>query len=253
MSQPFFFRLPSTLANQRALPFAATATGPPSARACGRWHSGGWTLRLLCLLLTLLLSACASVLRVDSDVQSAGRWPAAPQAPQHYQFERSPLQAQGPAAERLTQLQGLVREALARQGWSDAGGEAGADAAHPGAPAAAWQVQLSQQSVPRSDPWRSTYGAAWAGQWALSSRLGRVGTIGLHAPLLLHQPDWLEHSVALLVRQRATGAVVFESRATHLGPWGASPGIWRALVVSALDGFPHPPPGPRQVVLEVPR
>ena len=81
-----------------------------------------------------LLGGCASVYRVDSQVQSFARWgadassaaPAAsaiPQAPQVYRFDRLPSQADGVAASRQDELEALARVALAKQGWSlaDAG------------------------------------------------------------------------------------------------------------------------------------
>ena len=55
---------------------------------------------LLCatLGLGLLLGGCASVYRVDNQVQSFARWgtaATAPAAPQSYRFERLPSQREG--------------------------------------------------------------------------------------------------------------------------------------------------------------
>ena len=77
-----------------------------------------------------LLTGCASVYRVDSQVQSFARWtdaaaPAAttnaiPQAPQLYRFERLPSQAADNAARGQTDLETITRTALAKHGWTPA-------------------------------------------------------------------------------------------------------------------------------------
>jgi len=46
---------------------------------------------------------------------------------------------------------------------------------------------------------------------------------------------------------------VFETRATHDGPWADSAQILPAMLAAALQGFPHPPAGVRRVDIEIPR
>ncbi len=70
--------------------------------------------------------------------------------------------------------------------------------------------------------------------------------------LFTEPPQYLRH-VTIWVRDSTRGDVVFESSATHEGPWHDSPALWRALVDAALSGFPTPPSGPRRVVVDVPR
>jgi len=47
--------------------------------------------------------------------------------------------------------------------------------------------------------------------------------------------------------------VVFETRATHDGPWADSAQILPAMLQAALQGFPAPPAGMRRVNMEIPR
>jgi len=46
---------------------------------------------------------------------------------------------------------------------------------------------------------------------------------------------------------------VFESRASHDGPWSDSQAVVPAMLDAALQGFPNPPSGTRQVGVEIPR
>ena len=43
------------------------------------------------------------------------------------------------------------------------------------------------------------------------------------------------------------------ARAAHDGRWNSSPALWTAMLDAALQGFPAPPAGVRQVNIEIPR
>ena len=58
---------------------------------------------------------------------------------------------------------------------------------------------------------------------------------------------------ALVIRDAASGRVVYETQAAHDGRWGGSEPLWGAMLNAALQGFPQAPEGPRQVNIEVPR
>jgi len=45
--------------------------------------------------------------------------------------------------------------------------------------------------------------------------------------------------------------VVFESRASHDGPWSDCAAIVPAMLDAALQGFPNLPPGQRHVNIEI--
>ncbi len=79
---------------------------------------------------------------------------------------------------------------------------------------------------------------------------GVVTSLGLQWQV---RPPYYVRELALTVRDRRSGEVVYETRATQDGPWADAPTLWRALLEAALEGFPDPPPGPRRVVIEAPR
>ena len=58
---------------------------------------------------------------------------------------------------------------------------------------------------------------------------------------------------AVVVREAASGRVVYETRASHTGPWSDSVPIFATLFQAALANFPNPPAGLRRVNIELPR
>ncbi len=200
---------------------------------------------LLCatLGLGLLLGGCASVYRVDNQVQSFARWgtaATAPAAPQSYRFERLPSQREGQAAASQDELETLARAALARVGWN---------LAESSGATAPWTVQVSGGALklpraPWEEPWDG-FGAGW----------GLYGGSGVWGSTLFMRMDipYYERQVSLVVRQAATGQVVYETQARHDGRWNSSPELWSAMLDAALKDFPSPPTGARQVDIDVPR
>ncbi len=191
--------------------------------------------------LALLLGGCASVYLVDNQVQSFARWTgaSAPTAPQAYRFERLPSQREGQAAASQDELESLTRAALARAGWN---------LAEP-ADAAPWTVQVTGGALklpraPWEEPWDG-FGAGW----------GLYGGSGVWGSTLFMRMDipYHERQVSLVVRQAATGQVVYETSARHDGRWNSSPELWSAMLDAALKDFPNPPTGARQVDIDVPR
>jgi hypothetical protein len=55
------------------------------------------------------------------------------------------------------------------------------------------------------------------------------------------------------MRDLKSGQVVYETRASHAGPWSDSVPIFATLFQAALANFPNPPVGPRRVNIELPR
>ncbi|MCS6811126.1 MAG: hypothetical protein NZ694_07665 [Tepidimonas sp.] len=197
----------------------------------------------------VLLAGCASTLRLEHTVRSEAAWRAEvrPSAGQAYVFERLPSQRSGAAAQEQDQLEAIAAEVLASHGLQRAEAAAGAAAS-----AVPWGVQLVARSVkypyapwdpPEPRPGWVPYGQVVVGR-------GMVSSLGLHWSL---RPPYYVREVALTVRDRRSGEVVYETRATQDGPWADTPALWRALLQAALDGFPQPPAGPRRVVIEQPR
>ena len=84
--------------------------------------------------------------------------------------------------------------------------------------------------------------------------IGNGGGGLLWSPWLMRSDlPYYQRQVSLVVRDAASGRVVFETSAAHDGRWNSSPGLWRAMISAALEGFPAPPKGTRQVNIDVPR
>lgn len=201
----------------------------------------GW----LTLLTWLALTGCATVMRVDSEVQSHEKWPSTASYTGHvsYEFERMPSQNTGQAANGQQVLEALTREALAGLGWHavDTG-------------QAPWRVAVSAQTVtlPRA-PWDDPHEG-----WPLPHhRLGVAPGAARGRPFMGGLPrvdmPYYQRSITLVVRDGQTGRVAFETRAAHDGRWHDSPAVWRAMIDAALSGFPTPPEGVRTVNIDIPR
>ncbi|RDD91928.1 hypothetical protein DTW89_15370, partial [Acidovorax sp. BoFeN1] len=66
-------------------------------------------------------------------------------------------------------------------------------------------------------------------------------------------PTLYRREVGLILREAASGTVVYETRAVHEGVWTDNPAVFAAMFDAALNGFPTPPSGQRRIVLEIPR
>lgn len=217
---------------------------------------------LIAGLALALLAGCASVYRVDSQVQSFARWgdarspataPAAtspiPQAPQVYRFERLPSQATENATRGQDELEAITRTALAKHGWT---------LADPGV-AARWAVQVAAGTVklpraPWEEPWDG-YGY-WGGFGGFPGRDYVVTGSGqvIWAPMYMRMDlPYYQRKVSLLIRNASSGQVAYETHAAHDGRWNSSAELWGAMLDAALQDFPAPPAGVRQVNIDVPR
>jgi hypothetical protein len=56
-------------------------------------------------------------------------------------------------------------------------------------------------------------------------------------------------SVSMVLRSARDQTVVYETSAVHEDVWVSDPGVYGVLFDAALQGFPAPPAGPRQVRL----
>jgi len=46
--------------------------------------------------------------------------------------------------------------------------------------------------------------------------------------------------VNIIIRDLQSSNVVYQTKASHDGPWPDHPNIWRAMIAAALQGFPNP-------------
>ena len=197
---------------------------------------------VLAVALLLSLAGCAAGPRmVDSDVQTFVTGPA-PVSPALYRFERLPSQNNAAAQD---QIEALARVALAKVGLTPAplvsGAVSGTAAA---APAARYAVQVGVQISVIDSPYEhAPPGVLWG------HRADRRWGSGFG---LLLEPSWRRHAVHILLRDSASGQLVYESDASFDGPWVDSANLLPAILDAALQGYPNPPAGLRKVVIELP-
>ena len=188
------------------------------------------TLPLLCA--ALWLTGCASTRLVDSDVQSFSQLAGAP-ARATYSFERLPSQQAQGAQQSAVEEQ--ARLALAKVGLRQ-------DSA---APFYRVQAHARTDLLAYPDYWDGP-GWGWGG-WG--GGRGFYGGLSMRFP----PPTLYRREVGLILREAASGNVVYETRAVHEGVWTDNPAVFAAMFDAALNGFPTPPTGPRRIVLEIPR
>jgi hypothetical protein len=185
----------------------------------------------------LLLAGCATGYRMDNTVQSFSGLQNGLAAPPTYTFERLPSQANQPSQE---QIEKLADAALFNAGLRR-------DDASP-----RYSVQVAarvQRAVsPWADPWDPWGG--WGGSFLYGGP--RVGWgMGFGGPFPRMDQAWFQREVSVLVRERASGKVVYETRANNEGPWLEPGGALSAMFSAALQGFPNPPAGPRRVDIQL--
>jgi hypothetical protein len=179
-----------------------------------------------------LLAACAGTYTLDNTVQSFSQIPSLPQ-PATYRFERLPSQ------QDLNQPQ---LEAMADPSLNAVGLRR--DDANP-----RFSVQINARTErtvsPWADPW-DRFGWGW-GAWG-SRRHWGMGISGGYPA----EPSWFHREVNVVVRDLGNNRVVFESRAVSDGPYFDSAKVFPAMFTAAMQGFPNPPQGPRQVNIQIP-
>ncbi len=196
--------------------------------------------RLLALLvLPLLLTGCGGMRLVDAQVQATATSTAV-DTTGRYRFERLPSQVDQPLT---TQVEAVAQVALAQVGLLR-NDTAARYSVLPGA-----RVQ-PYTTDPWGDPWGRAPGVGPYGQVVIGT--GSAGSMvgwGMRFP----PPTYYRYEISLLLRDLQSGQVVYETRATHSGPWADNANILPALFEAALKDFPTPPAGIRQVNIEIPR
>ncbi len=203
-----------------------------------------WFSMALAALACTVLTGCASMRLIDSDVVSVAAVPPGMSLQgAKYRFERLPSQVHNPEAgmaeqqaEAAMTAVGLVRD----------------DA----------QAQLSVMvgfsgSSYLADPWGRPLGPGWSPHGSISIGTGWGGSFGSHIGLGMGMrfppPTHYRREVSLIMRDLKSGQVVYETRASHAGPWSDSVPIFTTLFQAAMANFPNPPTGVRRVNIELPR
>lgn len=194
--------------------------------------------RLLSLtLVALLLSGCAALTQLRSDVSTYSQWPA-DRKPGPFVFERLPSQQTRP--EQQQKLEDAARIALEGAGFAPAADEKSAE----------YIVQLGARVTgtdfwPYDDPFWT--GRLWYG------RHGRpFFGAGLGMGFGFPTPTY-EREVALLIRERSGGKPLYEARASNDGGSPSIDSLLPAMYAAALKDFPYGGVNPRQVVTTIGR
>ena len=203
-----------------------------------------WFSMAVAALALSWLTGCASMRLIDSDVVSvAAAPPGMSLQGAKYRFERLPSQVHNPEA-------GLAEQQA--QAAMTAVGLVRDDAA------ASLSVMVGFSGTQyQADPWGRPLGPGWIpyGSIAVGSGFGRnFGShVGLGVGMRFPPPTQYRREVSVVMRDLKSGQVVYETRASHAGPWSDSVPIFATLFQAALANFPNPPAGPRRVNIEVPR
>lgn len=195
---------------------------------------------VLAAMAMTLLSGCASMRLVDSDVTSVVAVPPGMSLlGAKYRFERLPSQVHNPEA-------GLAEQQA--QAAMTAVGLVRDDAAA----SLSVMVGFSGTQYP-ADPWGRPIAPGWSPYGNLAIGAGWGSHIGLGVGMRFPPPTHYRREVSLIMRDLQSGQVVYETRASHSGPWSDSAPIFGTLFQAAMANFPNPPPGLRRVNIELPR
>jgi hypothetical protein len=206
---------------------------------CKRWFS----MALAAMALTFL-TGCASMRLIDSDVVSVAAVPAGMNLQgAKYRFERLPSQVHNPEA-GLAEQQAQAAMAAVGLVRDDA--------------AASLSVMVGFSGTQYlADAWGRPLGPGWTPYGSIAIGSGFGGGFGSHIGLGMGMrfppPTHYRREVSVVMRDLKSGQVVYETRASHAGPWSDSVPIFATLFQAALANFPNPPAGPRRVNIELPR
>lgn len=186
----------------------------------------------------LLLAGCATVSSVPVEVSSHTEWPAG-RKPGTYAVERLPSQ-QAHAAEQ-ERIEAAARPAIEGAGFTPAP----ADQAD-----VLIQVGARVFEVPGRDPFANSF--FWRNDWWYYRGYRPFFYGPGFGPGLYYNdfPD-IQRETALLIRDRATQKVVYETRAALVGRWYAE-GLLGLLFEASMKDFPTPAISPRTVTVTVP-
>ena len=193
---------------------------------------------LLTLALAALLTGCAGMRVVDSQVLAVANVPPGVQLQgAKYRFERLPSQVSNPEAglaeqqaEQALAAVGLVRDDAAAQ----------------------LSVLVGFQGTQYlADPWGYPYPGTY-GSISIGRGVPWGSGVGFGMGMRFPPPTHYRREVSLILRDLKSGQVVYETHATHDGPWSDSKTIFATLFNASLAHFPNPPAGPQRVNIEIP-
>lgn len=188
-----------------------------------------------------VLGGCASFNNLNSDVSTFGPWPAE-RKPATFAFERLPSQQQHP--EHQQQLENAARGAVEAAGF-----RAAADLN-----SAEYLMQVGAR-VSTNDPWIYNEPLFWHAGWRYGygyHRWGRGPYWGMNGGFGYYGGTTsFEREVALLIRDRKTGQLLYEARASNAGPSATIDYLLPAMFEAAMKDFPGAGPNPHAVTTQI--
>jgi Domain of unknown function (DUF4136) len=175
----------------------------------------------------VVLTGCAALNTVTSDVTTFSEWPADRQ-PGRYAFERLPSQKAN--ATRAADLEAAAAKALEKAGFTAAPDAAQADVI----------VQIGARiSRTEMSPWDDPLWWRWGGGYWRSPSWRRGPRSAFYGGF---SADWYssryERNVAVLLRDRATNTPLFEAHAQTEGSTYGDAVLLGAMYEATLQGFP---------------
>jgi len=188
--------------------------------------------------IALVLSGCAAFNNLNNQVSTFGPWPT-DRKPASFVFERLPSQQAHP--ERQVQLETAARGALEAAGFRAAADTNSAD----------YLVQIGAR-VTSNDPWIYNDPLFWRGSFRYGyGRWGRGWGPGWGYNGGIDYTPTFEREIALLIRDRKTGQLLYEARASNTGPGTSIDYMMPAMFEAALKDFPNAGPNPRTVTTQI--
>lgn len=238
----------------------ALSVSPTMGLRHRRGELQGLVMRWLCLVgVVAMLSGCAAT-SITSQVQSYGQWPQG-RAPGTFVFDVLPSQ-QVQQSQRGGQADPVSMEALQAAALPVL--QANGFTLVP--PDQADRADLLVQLVARSKleprtryggfggfyghPFGHPYGHPFHPYGFPHGRIGWGGPVFLWSPAM--EPPWATLRVEVIVRDRRSSQVLYETHASHDRLGSVDPSVLPYLFEAALRGFPDTPPGPRMVDVPLP-
>lgn len=197
--------------------------------SCGRRAASLYSLWVV-VLVSLALASCGTPRMIDSSVRSFNTANAELplEGPFSFRFERLPSQqADAQTQDRIEEIalpflgqKGLVPDALAAR--------------------FTLELRMAVDAITQADPFHAYwgFGTMGSGLWAQPMPMGLQATR-------------YRYTVHLLLRDAANKTVVFESTATHEGPWSDRAVVLPAVLLAALQDFPQGSDTARRVLIDL--
>ncbi len=216
-------------------------------------HFKFWTLAFATACLSLL-SGCSSMRVIESKVQTSTQWTTAAPTQALFRLERLPADAHNLQA-GWAEVE--LESALAPLGWTRNDAQA---------QYSVWIGVRAAEFI--ADPWGRPVQGPWVSQVHVSMGNGYrprgtgVGVgwgIGMsNVPYPGVRPGFpaplgYTQEVSILIRDLQTSNVVYQTKATHEGPWADHATIVRVMIGAALQGFPSPSAVKRSVNTSIAR